>query len=91
MAAWPWSPAGPAARWRPLTEACFRDEYVKSLAGTQSDALDGYRSAAVQEQEAEARLQAAEKAAQKAQAGVNSAKIGHDRGPDPARGHPWPR
>ena len=52
----------------------LRDEYVKSLAGTQSDALDGYRSAAVQQQEAEARLQAAEKAAQKAQAGVSSAK-----------------
>jgi cell wall-associated NlpC family hydrolase len=53
----------------------LRDEYVKSLAGTQSDALDSYRSAAVQEQEAQARLQTAEKAAQKAQAGVNSAKV----------------
>ena len=52
----------------------LRDEYVNSLAGTQSDALDGYRSAAVQEQEAEARLQTAEKAAQKAQAGVTTAK-----------------
>jgi cell wall-associated NlpC family hydrolase len=53
----------------------LRDEYVKSLAGTQSDALDSYRSAAVQEQEAQARLQSAEKAAQKAQAGVDSAKV----------------
>jgi peptidoglycan DL-endopeptidase CwlO len=52
----------------------LRDEYVKSLAGTQSDALDGYRSAALLQQEAEARLQAAEKAAEKAQAAVSSAK-----------------
>ncbi len=52
----------------------LRDEYVRSLAGTQSDALDGYRSAAVQEQEAETRLQAAEKAAQKAQAAVDTAR-----------------
>jgi peptidoglycan DL-endopeptidase CwlO len=52
----------------------LRDEYVRSLAGTQSDALDGYRSAAVQEQEAEARLQVAQKAAQKAQASVDAAR-----------------
>jgi cell wall-associated NlpC family hydrolase len=52
----------------------LRGEYVQSLAGTQADALDTYRSAAVLAREAEAQLQAAQKQAQKAVAAVDSAR-----------------
>jgi cell wall-associated NlpC family hydrolase len=52
----------------------LRGEYVTTLAGTQADALDRYRSAAMQEQAAVAALQAAERASQKAAGDVNSAR-----------------
>jgi cell wall-associated NlpC family hydrolase len=52
----------------------LRGEYVTTLAGTQADALDQYRSAAIREQEAEVQLQAAERVSQKAAADVSSAR-----------------
>jgi cell wall-associated NlpC family hydrolase len=61
----------------PVTAAdggLLRGEYVTTLAGSQSDAIDRYRSAASQEQAAEAALQVAERASQKAAGDVNSAR-----------------
>jgi cell wall-associated NlpC family hydrolase len=52
----------------------LRGEYVESLAGTQADALDQYRSAATLEQQKQAQLEAAQRATQKAAADVNSAR-----------------
>jgi cell wall-associated NlpC family hydrolase len=52
----------------------LRGEYVHSLAGTQSDALDAYRHAAVVARAAQAELQVAQKQAQKALADVDNAR-----------------
>jgi cell wall-associated NlpC family hydrolase len=52
----------------------LRGEYVHSLAGTQADALDSYRHAAVIARTAQAELQVAQKQAQKALADVDNAR-----------------
>jgi cell wall-associated NlpC family hydrolase len=52
----------------------LRGEYVHSLAGTQADALDSFRSTALVARAAQAGLQAAHKQAQKSLADVDSAR-----------------
>jgi cell wall-associated NlpC family hydrolase len=61
----------------PVTAAdniILRGEYVHSLAGTQADALDGYRNAAFVARAAQAGLQAAHRQAQQSLADVDNAR-----------------
>ena len=57
-----------------LDGGVLRGEYVKSLAGSQSDALDAFRQAAAQEREAQARLQLAQTQQARALAAVDAAR-----------------
>jgi peptidoglycan DL-endopeptidase CwlO len=57
-----------------VTDGVLRGEYLRTLSQTESDALDAYRSAIAQEQEAKAELQSTQKAQNQALVKVNAAR-----------------
>ena len=90
-AAWPSWPAGRAARRILADGGILRGEYVKSLAGSQADALDQFRLSADQAQEAKAAYQAARTQAAAVGGHGRLRPQRHRGGPAPAPGAPWPR